>query len=108
MQLNIAVIKGDGVGPEITEQAMGVLEAIGRKYGHFINFTELFMGGSAIDKAGQALPQDTIDGCLKSDSVLFGAIGDIRHGNLPERALLKLREILGLYAKRAYLTCRGF
>ena len=98
MQLNIAVIKGDGGGPEIIPQTMGVLEAIGRKYGHTFNFTELLMGGCAIDKTGMALPQQTLEGCLKSDSVLFGAIGDARHGNLPERALLKLREAMGLYA----------
>ena len=98
MQLNIAVIKGDGVGPEITEQAIGVLQAIGREYGHVFSFTELLMGGCAIDEVGAALPRETVEACMKSDSVLFGAIGDARHGNLPERALLELREAMGLYA----------
>jgi len=100
---NIAVIKGDGIGPEIVPQAVNVLNAIGEKFGHTFNFTEVLMGGCAIDEYGTPLPQDTIDTCLKSDSVLLGAIGGPKWESLPgnqrpEAGLLGLRSAMNLYA----------
>lgn len=102
MNFNIALIKGDGVGPEIVGSAVKVLEAIGEKYGHNFNFTEYLAGGAAIDATGKPLPQETIDGCKASDSVLFGAIGGPKWDTLPgdirpEKALLGLRKELGLF-----------
>lgn len=103
MKYNIAVIKGDGIGPEVTEQAMLVLDAVGQKYGHTFHYTNVLMGGCAIDATGVPLPQETIDICLKSDSVLLGAVGgpkwDTLKGDLrPEAGLLGIRKALGLYA----------
>lgn len=103
MNYNIAVIKGDGIGTEITEQAMKVLETVGEKYNHTFNFTDVLMGGIAIDKTGVPLPQETIDVCQKSDSVLLGAVGgpkwDVLPAELrPETGLLALRSALKLYA----------
>jgi len=100
---NIAVIKGDGIGPEIVPQAVNVLNAVGEKFGHTFNFTEVLMGGCAIDEMGTPLPQMTIDTCLKSDSVLLGAIGGPKWESLPgnerpEVGLLGLRAAMGLYA----------
>jgi len=103
MDFNIAVIKGDGIGPEIVDQAMLVLDAVGRKLGHNFNYTQVLMGGCAIDKTGVPLPQETIDVCLKSDSVLLGSVGGPKWDNLkgelrPEAGLLGIRKALGLYA----------
>lgn len=103
MEYKIAVIKGDGIGPEIVGEAMKVLGAVGKKYGHSFKFTDVLMGGCAIDKTGEPLPQETIDICQKSDSVLLGAVGgpkwDTLPGNLrPEKGLLGIRSALGLYA----------
>lgn len=103
MEKNIAVIKGDGIGPEIVSEAIRVLEKTAEKYGHKFNFTEVLMGGIAIDKTGVPLPQETIDICKSSDSVLLGAVGgpkwDKGAGNLrPEAGLLGIRSALGLFA----------
>lgn len=101
MQLRIAVIKGDGIGPEIVPQAVNVLTAIGEKYGHTFEFQEAVMGGAAIDDFGVPLPQETIDVCLKSDSVLLGSVGGPKWESMsirPEQGLLQLRKIMGLYA----------
>ena len=103
MNYNIAVIKGDGIGPEVAEGACQVLDAIGKKYGHTFQFKEYLAGGGAYDMFGEPLPQETIDGCKASDSVLFGAIGgpkwDTLPGHLrPEAALLGLRSALKLYS----------
>ena len=103
MNFNIAVIKGDGIGDEIVTQAMKALDAIGAAYNHSFTFTPVLMGGCAIDATGVPLPQETIDLCLKSDSVLLGAVGgpkwDTLPGNLrPEAGLLGLRSVMGLYA----------
>lgn len=100
---NLAVIKGDGIGPEIVNEALKVLEAIGEKYDHKFNFTEVAAGGCAIDTYGQCLPKETVDICKASDSVILGAVGGPKWDNVPgnqrpERALLGLRENLGLYA----------
>ncbi|MCL2086510.1 MAG: 3-isopropylmalate dehydrogenase [Oscillospiraceae bacterium] len=103
MNKNIAVITGDGIGPEIVSQALNVLKAVGAKYNHTFNFTELLMGGCAIDKVGVPLPEETVETCLKSDGVLLGAIGGPKWDNLPgemrpEAGLLALRSQMGLYA----------
>ena len=102
MNFNIALLKGDGIGPEIVESAVRVLEAIGAKYGHTFNFTPYDIGGAAIDKYGIPLPEATVKGCLESDSVLLGAVGgpkwDTLPGNLrPEKALLGIRAAMNLF-----------
>ncbi len=98
----IAVIKGDGIGPEIVDEALKVLNKIGEKYNHTFNFTDVLLGGVAIDKTGTPIPQETVDICKASDSILMGAIGDPKFDNLPgeqrpEKGLLKIREHLGTY-----------
>ena len=103
MEKKIAVIKGDGIGPEIVCEAQKVLDKVGEKFGHVFNYTDVLMGGIAIDKTGVPLPQDTIDVCLASDSVLLGAVGgpkwDTLPGNLrPEAGLLGIRGALKLFA----------
>ncbi len=102
MNYNIALVKGDGIGPEIVGNAVRVLEEVGRQYGHTFTCTDYLAGGCAIDATGIPLPQETIDGCLASDSVLLGAVGGPKWDGLsgeirPEKALLKLRSVLGLY-----------
>lgn len=104
MEKKIAVIFGDGIGPEVTTQAMRVLDAICEQYGHHFHYTHGLMGAVAIDKTGNPLPDETIDTCLKSDAILFGAIGDPKYDNdpaakvRPEQGLLKLRKSLQLFA----------
>ena len=102
MKYNIALLKGDGIGPEIVDSAVRVLEKIGEKYGHTFAFTPYLIGGIAIDTCGEPLPGETVDGCLASDSVLLGAVGgpkwDTLPGNLrPEKALLGIRAAMGLF-----------
>ena len=102
-EYRIAVIPGDGIGPEIVGQALLVLEAVGRRFGHTFHTEKLLAGGCAIDKTGGCLPQETIDTCLKSDAVLLGAVGGpkwdaVPGDQRPEKALLRLRESLGLFA----------
>ncbi|QGP91477.1 3-isopropylmalate dehydrogenase [Neomoorella glycerini] len=107
----IAVLPGDGIGPEIVPEAVKVLEVIGRRTGIEFQFTEALVGGAAIDARGQALPPETLDLCRQSDAVLLGAVGGPKWDALPpeERpetaALLPLRKELGLYAnlRPAYL-----
>lgn len=103
MRYNIAVIQGDGIGPEITSEAIKVLEAVGAKFGHEFSFTYTDMGGCAIDKYGIPLPEETVKICKASDSVLLGAVGgpkwDTLPGHLrPEAGLLGIRSALGLFA----------
>ncbi|MBE6538690.1 MAG: 3-isopropylmalate dehydrogenase [Ruminococcaceae bacterium] len=102
MKYNIALLKGDGIGPEIVDSAVRVLTALGEKFGHEFNFTPYDIGGVAIDKHGEPLPKATVEGCLNSDSVLLGAVGgpkwDTLPGNMrPEKALLGIREAMGLF-----------
>ena len=97
MQYNIAVIKGDGIGPEIVTEAMKAMEVVGEKFGHTFNFTECYAGGNGIP-----LPQETLDVCKASDSVLLGAVGGPKWDSVPsdkrpERALLGLRSNLELF-----------
>ncbi len=102
MNYNIALLKGDGIGPEIVTATQKVLEKIGKIYGHTFSFTDYLIGGIAIDTCGEPLPQETVDGCLSSDSVLLGAVGgpkwDTLPGNArPEKGLLGIRSAMGLY-----------
>lgn len=103
MNFKIAVVAGDGIGPEVMEENIKVLNAVGEKFGHSFEYEYVLGGGCAIDKYGEPLPQHTIDVCKASDSVLLGAVGgwkwDTLPGHLrPEKALLGLRGALGLYA----------
>lgn len=102
-EFNVALIPGDGIGPEIVNGAVTVLDAVSQKYGHKFNYTEVYMGGCAIDKYGVPLPQETIDICKKSDSVLLGAVGGPKWDsqpseNRPEKGLLGIRKALELYS----------
>jgi len=104
MEFKIAVLPGDGIGPEIIEQAIKVLVSIGKKYNHTFHFTKALVGACAIDAVGNPFPDETFDLCMKSDAVLFGAIGDPKYDNdpkakvRPEQGLLAMRKKLGLYA----------
>ncbi|SCY89149.1 3-isopropylmalate dehydrogenase [Alkaliphilus peptidifermentans] len=103
MIINIAVIKGDGIGPEIIDGAIDVLKKVEEYYGHRFLFKEVLAGGSAIDVTGEPLPKETIQVCKECDAVLLGAVGGPKWDHLsgelrPEKALLSLREELGLYA----------
>ncbi|MCK5402082.1 MAG: 3-isopropylmalate dehydrogenase [Flavobacteriaceae bacterium] len=104
MKLNIAVLPGDGIGPEVTEQAIKVLKAIAMEFDHRFSFNYAPVGAIAIDKHGDPLPESTLDLCKTSDAILFGAIGDPKYDNnpsakvRPEQGLLKLRKELGLFA----------
>ncbi len=100
----IAILKGDGIGPEVTAQSIKVLNAIAEQFNHEFIFTEALIGADAIDKTGNPLPQETIDICLNSDAILFGAIGHPKYDNdptakvRPEQGLLALRKALQLFA----------
>lgn len=100
----IAVLNGDGIGPEVTAQSIKVLNAVGTRFGHEFHYTEALIGAAAIDATGTALPQETIDCCLASDAVLFGAVGHPRFDNdpsakvRPEQGILGIRKALQLYA----------
>lgn len=99
----IAVLKGDGIGPEIVEETVKVLKKAADKFGFSLEFTEALLGGAAIDETGVPLPEETVTICKASDSVLLGAVGgpkwDSQPGpNRPEKGLLGIRKALGLYA----------
>jgi 3-isopropylmalate dehydrogenase len=104
MQYKIATLPGDGIGPEIVDQAIKVLKAIGEKYGHSFDFQFALTGAAAIDKVGEPYPDATHEICMAADAVLFGAIGDPKYDNdpkakvRPEQGLLGMRKKLGLYA----------
>jgi 3-isopropylmalate dehydrogenase len=104
MDFNIAVLPGDGIGPEIIDQAKKVITAAGKKFNHKFNFEHALVGAIAIDKTGNPLPDETLNLCKSSDAVLFGAIGDPKYDNnpaarvRPEQGLLAMRKELGLYA----------
>lgn len=102
MKYNIALLKGDGIGPEIVDGAVRVLKKIGEKYNHSFEFTEYPIGGAAYDLCGEPLPKSTVDGCLASDSILLGAVGGPKWDSVPpklrpEQALLGIRAACGLY-----------
>lgn len=103
MNINLAVVKGDGIGPEIVTEAEKVLDKIGELYGHGFNYTDILAGGCAIDAAGVPLPEESVKIAKESDSVLLGAVGGPKWDTLPgsqrpEKALLGLRSQLGLFA----------
>ncbi len=104
MKLNIAVLPGDGIGPEIIEQAVKVTDAVCNKFGHQIHYKYGLVGADAIDKTGNPYPDETHELCMASDAVLFGAIGHPKYDNdpsakvRPEQGLLAMRKKLGLYA----------
>lgn len=103
MTFNIALVPGDGIGPEIVDAAVAVLKAVGEKYGHVFQFETVVAGGAALDQFDVPLPKESLEKCLHSDSVLLGAVGgpkwDTKPGHLrPERALLGIRKELNLFA----------
>lgn len=104
MEYKIALLPGDGIGPEIVEQAVKVLKAVEQKFNHKFNFESALTGACAIDEVGEPYPESTHKLCMESDAVLFGAIGDPKYDNdpkakvRPEQGLLKMRKDLGLYA----------
>jgi 3-isopropylmalate dehydrogenase len=108
MKFNIAAVPGDGIGPEIMREAVKVLEAVGSKFGHAFIFKEYLAGGIAIDKYGTPMPDKTIEGCRKSDAILFGSVGgpkwddqpwdNVNSAITPSRAIQLLRQIFQLYA----------
>ena len=103
MEYKLAVIPGDGIGPDVVEQTLLVLDKVGEKFGHTFHYQKVLAGGCAIDATGACLPQETIDVCKASDAVLLGSVGGWKWDTLPgdqrpERALLGLRKALGLFA----------
>jgi 3-isopropylmalate dehydrogenase len=103
MDFKIAVVPGDGIGPEVVEQSVRVIKRIGERFNHTFQFTRLLAGGCAIDATGDPLPRETLEACRNSDAVLLGAVGGWKWDTLPgdmrpERALLGLRSGLGLFA----------
>ena len=110
MQYRIVVLPGDGVGPEVTEQAVRVLREVAHVYGYSFNFAEHHVGGAAISLTGSPLPPDTLAACRRADAVLLGAIGSPEFDHLPsaqkpEAGLLQLRAALGgSFLSQAFLT----
>jgi len=110
MKKKITVIEGDGIGPEVTKQSIRVLDAVAKAFNHEFDYTYCLMGADAIDKTGNPLPDETIESCLNSDAILFGAIGHPKYDNdptakvRPEQGLLKLRKSLQLYANIRPIT----
>jgi 3-isopropylmalate dehydrogenase len=110
MNLNIALLPGDGIGPEVIQQAVKVLDAIAEKYNHTFEYKKASVGAIAIEETGDPLPSETLQICADADAILFGAIGDPKYDNnpnakvRPEQGLLKLRKSLGLFANIRPLT----
>ncbi|MCL9804358.1 3-isopropylmalate dehydrogenase [Flavobacterium amniphilum] len=114
MRLKIALLPGDGIGPEVSQQSVKVLNTIAEIFGHHFEIEEALVGAIAIDETGSPLPEKTLNLCKKSDAVLFGSIGDPKYDNnpnakvRPEQGLLRLRKELGLFANirpvKAYPT----
>lgn len=104
MKLNIAVLAGDGIGPEISKQGVAVMAAVCKKFGHEVNFTEALVGAAAIDAVGDPFPDNTYNICKEADAVLFSSVGDPKFDNnpnatvRPEQGLLAMRKKLGLFA----------
>lgn len=104
MKLKIAVLSGDGIGPEIMKQGIAVLDAIAEKFGHQIEYKEALVGAHAIDEVGDPFPEETFQICLDADAVLFASVGDPKYDNdptakvRPEQGLLAMRKKLGLFA----------
>ena len=104
MKKKIAILNGDGIGPEVTNQSVRVLNAVAERFGHTFEYHEALIGADAIDKTGTALPSETIDICLDCDAVLFGAVGHPKYDNdpnakvRPEQGILGIRKALQLFA----------
>ena len=104
MKLKIALLAGDGIGPEVIDQAVKVSNAVAEKFNHEITWTPALTGAAAIDAVGDPYPEETHEICASSDAVLFGAIGDPKYDNdpsakvRPEQGLLRMRKALGLFA----------
>lgn len=101
MKRTIAVLGGDGVGPEITEQGVKVLKKVAKKFGHDFIFKEALVGAAAYDKVGDSFPKETFSLCVGADAILFGSVGDPKYDNTPKdplRGLLQMRKQLGLFA----------
>jgi len=104
MKLKIAILSGDGIGPEIMTQGVAVLEAIAQKFGHEFTYEEALVGATAIEAVGDPYPEATHDVCMRADAVLFAAVGDLKYDNdptskvRPEQGLLAMRKKLGLFA----------
>ena len=104
MKLNIAVLPGDGIGPEIMKQGVAVMDAIAEKYNHEFSYEEAICGAHGIDEVGDPFPEETFQTCMRADAVLFAAVGDLRFDNdptakvRPETGLLAMRKKLGLFA----------
>ena len=104
MNYKIALIRGDGIGPEVVGEAVKVMETVGAKFGHSFEFVDVMMGGCAIDAVGKSYPDGTAEKCRACDAVLLGAVGGPKWGHSsdptqrPETALLSIRKDLGLYA----------
>jgi len=104
MDFKIAVLAGDGIGPEISEQGVAVMTAVCEKFGHTVSYEYAICGADAIDKVGDPFPEETFQTCLRADAVLFSAVGDPKYDNdptskvRPEQGLLAMRKGLGLYA----------
>lgn len=109
-KIKIAVLDGDGIGPEVVEQGKKVLDSIGERFNHQFEYCHALMGAIAIDQTGDPLPETTLEACKAADAVLFGAIGDPKYDNdpsakvRPEQGLLQLRKSLGLYANLRPVT----
>ena len=112
MTYKIALIKGDGIGPEVVGEAVKVMQAVGEKFGHSFEFTDVLMGGCATDAVGVSYPEGTAEKCKSCDAVLLGAVGGPKWGSdkpahqRPETALLAIRKDLGLYANLRPATLR--
>lgn len=104
MNLKIAVLAGDGIGPEIMEQGVAVVDAVAKKFGHEVSFKEALCGAHAIDEVGDPFPEETFKTCMEADAVLFASVGDPKFDNnpnakvRPEQGLLAMRKKLGLFA----------
>jgi len=103
MEYRIAVVPGDGIGPDVVSETLKVLDKVGERFGHQFHYTEVLAGGAAIDATGGPLPAETLEICKNSDAVLLGAVGGVKWDTLPgdmrpEQALLGLRKGLGLFA----------
>jgi 3-isopropylmalate dehydrogenase len=107
---HIVVLPGDGIGPEITNQSLRVLDAVSKKFGHDFQYSFGLIGADAIDKTGDPLPQQTIDLCKNADAILFGAVGDPKydqdhHAHIrPEQGLMRIRRELGLFANIRHIV----
>ena len=111
MKLKIAKLPGDGIGPEVVEEAVKAVNAVCRRFGHEVSYTTGLVGACAIDRCGNPYPAETHARCMESDAVLFAAVGDPRYDNdpvakvRPEQGLLAMRKRLGLYASRFFMRC---